>query len=446
MALSPLDGRYAHQLTELNCCSEFGLIRYRVQVELAWLLKLNEQGLTPIPFSLATRRELEAVPDQFAGVDAAQVKAIEKEINHDVKAVEYWIRKRFAANPEVKAAEEFIHFGCTSEDITNVAHALMLRKARFVLLEPLSELIHQLRFMAVSHADIPMLSHTHGQPATPTTLGKELANFCFRLKRPFKGISELPLTAKWNGAVGNYNAHMVAYPQVNWEELSQEFIHGLGLEWNPMTTQIEPHDTMCELFDAIARINTILIGMDRDLWQYVSLGYFKQRPRKGEVGSSTMPHKVNPIDFENSEGNLGMANAILGHLSEKLPISRLQRDLTDSTVTRNIGVALGHSLLAYLSCLKGLSKLEVDAVRMNLDLEDKWELLAEPVQTVLRRYGVSGAYEQMKELTRGKGITKDDLQEFIRGLNMIPDEDKARLLALTPATYIGLAEKLARQV
>lgn len=445
MALSPLDGRYASQLAELSCCSEFGLIRYRLQVELAWLLKLNEQGFTPVPFGAETRREIETVMEHFTEADAGQVKAIEKVTNHDVKAVEYWIRERFAKNSEVKAAEEFIHFGCTSEDITNVSHALMLRKARFILLEPLNDLMLRLQSMAHEYAGISMLSHTHGQPATPTTLGKELANFCYRLKRAYKSISEPPLFAKWNGAVGNYNAHMVAYPDINWEKLNRAFIHEMGLEWNPYTTQIEPHDSMCELFDAFARVNTILIGMNRDLWQYVSLGYFKQRVKEGEVGSSTMPHKVNPIDFENSEGNLGMANAILGHLSEKLPISRLQRDLTDSTVTRNIGVALGYSLLAYRSCLKGLGKLEVDRVRLAEDLDDKWELLAEPVQMVLRRYGVSGAYEKLKALTRGKGITKDALHEFVGGLE-IPDEDKERLLALTPATYIGLAAELARKV
>ncbi|MDQ5961405.1 MAG: adenylosuccinate lyase [Patescibacteria group bacterium] len=447
-ALSPLDGRYAKRVDLLRAsCSEHGLIKYRVRAELEWVKKLNANGIMQgVPFfSESTLAMIHRVARGFSQRNSHRIKAIEATTNHDVKAVEYGIREIFSQVEEMRPAMEFIHFGCTSEDITNVAHAMMLRDSRNILAGMIAKLFDRFRALAHAHADVPMLARTHGQPATPTTLGKEMAVFCSRLSRARNRIMRIDLTAKWNGASGNYNAAVAAYPDVDWEKLNRSFIEGLGFEWNPYTTQIESHDTMAELFDAVAHANTVLLDANRDLWQYISLGYFKQKLKAGEIGSSTMPHKVNPIDFENSEGNLGLANAILRHMSEKLPVSRLQRDLTDSTVTRNIGTAFGYSLLAYGSCLNGLGKLEVDPVRIAADIDDAWELLAEPIQTVMRRYGVSGAYEQLKDMTRGKGITREALHEFIPGLQ-IPDDAKERLLALTPSTYIGLAEKLARSV
>ena len=448
-ALSPLDGRYAGKVESLReHFSEFGLIRNRVRVEIAWLQALAADSaiLECLPFSPETQHELSTIVSNFSIADAEAIKAIEIRTNHDVKAMEYWLKERLAANPEVMRVSEFIHFGCTSEDINNVAHALMLKDAVAAsLLTSLDGLISRLRDLAHQLAELPMLARTHGQPATPTTLGKEMANIAARLIRARSRIGEISLTAKFNGAVGNYNAHLSAYPDVDWEAFNRRFIESLGLEFNPYTIQIEPHDAMAELFDAIARINTILIDADRDLWQYISMGYFKQKLKAGEIGSSTMPHKVNPIDFENSEGNLGLANAVLRHLAEKLPISRLQRDLTDSTVLRNMGVAFGYSLLAYDSTLRGLAKLEANPERMADDLDSAWEVLAEPVQTVMRRFGVPNPYEQLKELTRGKGIEKNALRAFITTLP-IPDADRKRLLEMTPASYIGQAAELARRI
>ncbi len=449
-ALSPLDGRYAGKVAALAAhFSEYGLIRHRVRVELAWLAALaDEPGIAELaPFSSATRSEIDAVASRFATSDAARVKAIERTTNHDVKAVEYWLKERFAQQPEVARAAEFIHFACTSEDINNLAYALALAAARHDILMPaLRAVAADLRALAHEHADLPMLSRTHGQPATPTTLGKEVANVYARIERQIAAIERVPLKGKINGAVGNYNAHVAAYPGVDWERLAARVVAGLGLEFNPYTTQIEPHDYMAELFDALARANTILIGFDRDVWGYVSLGYFRQRVTEGEIGSSTMPHKVNPIDFENSEGNLGLANATLRHLAEKLPISRWQRDLTDSTVLRNLGVALGHTLLGWLSLRQGLAKLEVDGTRIAADLEANWEVLAEPIQTVMRRYAIDNPYEQLKALTHGKtGLTRDSLHAFIDSL-ALPADAKARLKALTPATYVGLAAELAKRV
>jgi adenylosuccinate lyase len=447
-ALSPLDGRYHKQLEPLRACfSEAALFRHRVAIEIRWLLALaDDPAIAEIkPFSKDTTRALERLVEAFSVEDAAQVKAIEAEINHDVKAIEYWLKQRLAGNPEAARVAGFVHFACTSEDINNLAHALMLKDGRErVLLPALDRLIETLAGMARSLADAAMLSRTHGQPATPTTLGKELANFTHRLRRARRSIAAVSLTGKINGAVGNYNAHVAAYPDFDWEAFAAHFVESLGLEFNSHTTQIEPHDSLSEQFDAIARANTVLLDLDRDLWGYISLGYFRQKARAGEIGSSTMPHKVNPIDFENSEGNLGVANALLRHLSEKLPVSRWQRDLSDSTVLRNVGVALGHSLLAYESCLKGLGKLEADPARMLEDLEANWEVLAEAVQTVMRRHGLPDPYEQLKALTRGKRVDGEAMRAFIRGL-ALPEADKARLLALTPATYIGKAAELARR-
>ena len=449
-ALSPLDGRYAAKVAALAAhFSEYGLIRHRVRVELEWLSALAaEPGVPEIAaFGPATRDAIAAVAAAFAPADAARVKAIERTTNHDVKAVEYWLKERFAAVPEVARASEFIHFACTSEDINNLAHGIALADARRdILLPVLREVAADLRSLAHAHAGTAMLARTHGQPATPTTLGKEIANVCARLERQIAAIERVPLKGKVNGAVGNYNAHVVAYPDVDWERLAARVVAGLGLEFNPYTTQIEPHDYMAELFDAVARANTILIDLDRDVWGYVSLGYFRQRMKEGEVGSSTMPHKVNPIDFENSEGNLGLANALLRHLAEKLPISRWQRDLTDSTVLRNMGVALGYALLGWLSLRQGLAKLEVDRARIAADLDANWEVLAEPIQTVMRRHGIENPYEQLKALTRGRtGMTRESLHAFIEGL-ALPADAKARLLALTPSTYTGLAADLAKRV
>jgi adenylosuccinate lyase len=450
-ALSPLDGRYQAKVAPLRALfSEWALIRFRVKVEVEWLKALAaEPTLAEVtPFSPATVAALEALVANFSETDGEAVKAIEATTNHDVKAVEYFLKERLAGNAEVVKIAEFIHFACTSEDINNLCHALMLKQARDeVMLPALDGIITRLTAQAHDLAALPMLAHTHGQPASPTTLGKELANVVHRLRRAREAIAKVTLLGKINGAVGNYNAHLAAYPDVPWEVFARHFVEHLGLTFNPYTIQIEPHDAFAELFDAFARINTILIDLNRDVWGYISLGYFKQKLKTGEIGSSTMPHKVNPIDFENSEGNLGLANAMLRHLSEKLPISRWQRDLTDSTVLRNMGVALGYALLAYDSCLKGLNKLEANPARLAADLDANWEVLAEPIQTVMRRYGVSGAYEQLKELTRGKaGINRDTLAVFINGLAGIPDAEKKRLLALTPANYIGKAAELARKI
>jgi adenylosuccinate lyase len=449
-ALSPLDGRYAQKVDALRgAFSEFALIRDRVRVEIAWLQALAAEPAIPEvpPFSDAAKRTLAEACGAFSEEDAARVKAIERTTNHDVKAVEYWMKERFAGVPEIARVAEFIHFACTSEDINNLAYGLALADARArVLLPALESIAAELRALAHRHAALPMLARTHGQPATPTTLGKELANLCARLERQIAGFAKVPIKGKMNGAVGNYNAHLIAYPGVAWEKLAARTVAALGLELSPYTTQIEPHDGVAEYCDALARANAILVDLDRDVWGYISLGYFRQRMREGEVGSSTMPHKVNPIDFENSEGNLGIANALLRHLAEKLPISRFQRDLTDSTVLRNVGVALGHSLLGFAALRQGLAKLEADPARIAADLDTNWEVLAEAIQTVMRRHGLPEPYEQLKALTRGKsGMTRETLRAFIETL-ALPDEAKARLLALTPATYIGAAAELARRV
>ncbi|MSQ19880.1 MAG: adenylosuccinate lyase [Betaproteobacteria bacterium] len=448
-ALSPLDGRYHSQVAPLcQWFSEAGLIRLRVRVEIEWLIALAaEPAIAEMPaFSAATVATLRGLVDAFDENSALRVKAIEKTTNHDVKAVEYWLREAVASMPGVARAAEFIHFACTSEDINNIAYSLMVREARDqILLPEMTRLVDMLRTLAHGLADAPMISRTHGQTATPTTMGKELANVVHRLATARDRVAAIALTAKANGAVGNYNAHMAAYPALDWEALSRRFVESLGLAFNPYTIQIEPHDALAELCDAMARFNTILIDFDRDVWGYISLGYFKQRPVAGEVGSSTMPHKVNPIDFENSEGNLGIANALLRHFAEKLPVSRWQRDLTDSTVLRNIGVAFGHLLLALISCRRGLTKLDADRDRMAADLDANWEVLAEPIQTVMRRYNVSGAYEKLKDLTRGRRITAADLHELIRSLP-IPEAERSRLLAMTPATYVGLAPALAARI
>lgn len=450
VALSPLDGRYAAKMDALRgCFSEFALIRDRVRVEIGWLFALaDEPAVAEVPpFSEAAKASLAEIGTAFSEADAARVKAIEARTNHDVKAVEYWLKERVAAMPETARVCEFVHFACTSEDINNLAYGVALARARSdVLLPALSSIAADLRRMAHAYAALPMLSRTHGQPATPTTLGKELANAYARLERQIATFAKLPIKGKMNGAVGNYNAHVVAYPDVEWEKLAARTVAALGLEFSPYTTQIEPHDGIAEYCDALARANAILIDLDRDLWGYISLGYFRQRMREGEVGSSTMPHKVNPIDFENSEGNLGLANALLRHLAEKLPVSRWQRDLTDSTVLRNLGVALGHAQLGYVALRQGLDKLDADPKRMADDLAANVEVLAEAIQTVMRRYGLPEPYEQLKALTRGKnGMTLDALREFVATL-ALPENAKARLLALTPASYVGLAESLARRV
>ena len=448
-ALSPLDGRYATKTDALRpILSEAGFMHHRVKVEVAWLIALSEAGFAELPpFSKAARALLEGLTSNFTEDDAARIKSIEAVTNHDVKAVEYWLKEKVNDVPELVKASEFIHFACTSEDINNTSHGMMLKTARDeVLLPQLTSVIAKLTELAHQHADLPMMSRTHGQPASPTTLGKEMANVVARLKRASERIAGVQILGKMNGAVGNYNAHLSAYPDIDWAAFSRKVIEGkLGLTFNTHTIQIEPHDYIAELFDAIARTNTILLDLNRDIWGYISIGYFKQHTKAGEIGSSTMPHKVNPIDFENSEGNLGMANAVLKHMSEKLPVSRWQRDLTDSTVLRNIGVGFGYSVLAYDSCLRGLNKLEVNPERLAADLNESWEVLAEPIQTVMRRYGIENPYEQLKELTRGKGITKEALRDFIQGL-AIPDDAKKRLLDMTPASYIGLAAKLARDV
>lgn len=448
-AVSPVDGRYAGRVEPLrHIFSEYGLIRARVLVEVRWLESLaDEPKIAEVPaFSDEARAALRRIADEFSIEDAERVKAIERTTNHDVKAVEYFLKEKVEENAELNAVSEFIHFACTSEDINNLSHALMLEEGRrLVALPQMERLIEGIRALALKFAGLPMLSRTHGQTASPTTLGKELANFVARLERAKERVAAVPIYGKKNGAVGNYNAHAVAYPEIDWEAHAEAFVHSLGIEFQRYTTQIEPHDYIAELFDAIARFNTILIDFDRDVWGYISLGYFKQRAVEGEVGSSTMPHKVNPIDFENSEGNLGVANAIMKHLAEKLPISRFQRDLTDSTVLRNLGVGLGHSLIAYEATLKGLSKLEADEKRLHDDLEASYEVLAEPIQTVMRRYGIEKPYEKLKELTRGKKVDAAVIESFVAGLE-IPEEAKARLIELRPSSYIGLAAVLAADI
>ncbi|WP_182344651.1 adenylosuccinate lyase [Comamonas koreensis] len=452
-ALSPLDGRYASKLSTLRpIMSEFGYMHRRVQVEITWFIALSDAGFAEFsPLSEGARSYLHGLVNNFSEADAQAIKDIEKTTNHDVKAVEYWIKSKFEARPELLKAAEFVHFACTSEDINNTSHALQIRAGRDqVILPGLDRVVLKLREMAHQYAAVPMLSRTHGQTASPTTVGKELANVVVRLQAAMDGIANVKLLAKMNGAVGNYNAHLSAWPEFDWESFSKNVVEkhepqGLGLTFQPYSIQIEPHDYMAELFDGIARANTILIDLSRDIWGYVSVGYFKQRLKAGEIGSSTMPHKVNPIDFENAEGNLGLANALLRHLSEKLPISRWQRDLTDSTVLRNIGVATGYAALAYTSLMTGLNKLELNEERLAEDLDNAWEVLAEPIQTVMRRYGVQGAYEKLKEVTRGKTVRAEDLHQLIRSLE-IPQADKERLLAMTPASYIGKATELAQRV
>ncbi len=447
-AVSPVDGRYARHTAALRgLFSEFGLIRYRVLVEARWLEALAGcDAIAGAPrFDDAAVARLRAVAEEFGVADAEAVKAIEARTNHDVKAVEYWLRQRLDADPDLAPGSAFLHFACTSEDINNLAYALMLEHARGdVLLPLLDEVLEGLRTIAREHAATPMLARTHGQTASPTTLGKELAVFAHRLSRQRAQLAEVAILGKMNGAVGNYNAHVAAYPEVDWPALCRTFVEGLGLRFNPMTTQIEPHDFVAELFHAIVRCNGVLLDFSRDCWGYISLGYFRQRPVAGEVGSSTMPHKVNPIDFENAEGNLGLASALLEHLAAKLPQSRFQRDLTDSTVMRNLGVALAHVLIALRSVLRGIGKLEVDRVRLAADLDQSWEVLAEPVQTVMRRYGLADAYEQLKDFTRGQAVDEAALKAFIAGLDL-PPEARERLLALTPAGYTGLAAELARE-
>jgi adenylosuccinate lyase len=451
-ALSPLDGRYAARLAPLRpLMSEQGYMHKRVQVEVCWFIALSDAGFAEFkPLSPGARTYLLGLVKNFSEADALAIKEIEKTTNHDVKAVEYWIKSRFEARPELRTASEFVHFACTSEDINNTSHALQLKGAReHVMLPALDGVIQKMRELAHAHAAVPMLSRTHGQTASPTTVGKEIANVVVRLAAAREKIAGVRLLAKMNGAVGNYNAHLAAWPEFDWEAFSRKVVEspeplGLGLSFQPYSIQIEPHDYMAELFDAVARANTILVDFSRDVWGYVSLGYFKQKLREGEIGSSTMPHKVNPIDFENAEGNLGLANALLRHLSEKLPVSRWQRDLTDSTVLRNMGVALGYAALAYHSLGIGLGKLELNEEALRADLDTAWEVLAEPIQTVMRRYGVQGAYEKLKEVTRGKTVAAEDLHGLIRSLE-IPQAEKDRLLAMTPATYIGKAAELARR-
>ncbi|MFZ3218977.1 MAG: adenylosuccinate lyase [Rhodoferax sp.] len=452
-ALSPLDGRYATKLATLRpLMSEQGYMHRRVQVEVAWFISLSDAGFAEFkPLTPGARTYLLSLVKNFSIADGEAIKAIEKTTNHDVKAVEYWIKSKFEARPELLAAQEFVHFACTSEDINNTSHALQLKGARdLVVLPALDAVIAKLRTMAHAFADVPMLSRTHGQTASPTTVGKEVANVVMRLANAREKIAAVPIMAKMNGAVGNYNAHLSAWPDFDWEAFSRKVVEtpeplGLGLTFQPYSIQIEPHDYMAEIFDAVARADTILIDWARDVWGYVSLGYFKQKLKEGEVGSSTMPHKVNPIDFENAEGNLGLANALLKHLSEKLPISRWQRDLTDSTVLRNMGVALGYAVLAYQSLLTGLNKLEINEAAIADDLDASWEVLAEPIQTVMRRYGLPQPYEQLKKFTRGEPMTRELMQGFIAKLE-IPEEDKQRLLAMTPGSYTGKAAELAKRV
>lgn len=450
-ALSPLDGRYASKCDALRpFLSEFGLIHARVTVEVRWLQALSNRPeiVEVAPFSNETNAALDAIVSNFSEEDANRIKEIERTTNHDVKAVEYFLKEKIAGITELQNAGEFIHFACTSEDINNLSHALMLKNGREVLVSSMKQILNAISALATTHAEQPMLSRTHGQTASPTTLGKEMANVAYRLARQIKQFENLELLGKINGAVGNYNAHLSAYPDVDWAAHAQAFVESLGLAFNPYTTQIEPHDYMAELFDALRRFNTILIDFNRDVWGYISLGYFKQRLKDGEVGSSTMPHKVNPIDFENSEGNLGIANAVLAHLGEKLPISRWQRDLTDSTVLRNMGVGFAQSLIAFDACLKGVSKLELNAARLLEDLDQAQEVLAEPIQTVMRRYNVEKPYEKLKALTRGQAMTRDMMVNFVNGeeLLQVPSEERARLAELTPATYTGNAAEQAKQI
>ena len=441
-ALSPIDGRYGDKTTELRTIfSEYGLLKYRVQVEVRWLQKLAKQAdILEVPtLSEQATKHLNEIVENFNEQDAIRIKTIEKTTNHDVKAVEYFLKEKVNTNEELQAINEFIHFACTSEDINNLSYALMLKTARDTVLIPYwNKLIATITTQAKTYRDLPLLSRTHGQPATPSTIGKEFANVAYRLKRQLKQLESIEILGKINGATGNYNAHMVAYPQINWHKFSEEFVTSLGLQWNPYTTQIEPHDYIAEYFDCIARFNTIMIDFDRDVWGYIALNHFKQKTVAGEIGSSTMPHKVNPIDFENSEGNLGLANAIMSHLGSKLPISRWQRDLTDSTVLRNLGVGIGYAIIAYQSTLKGLNKLEVNQEHLLDELNRNWEVLAEPIQTVMRRYGIEKPYEKLKELTRGKRVDAQGMQQFIDSL-ALPEHEKARLKQLTPANYIGFA-------
>ncbi|RUP37644.1 MAG: adenylosuccinate lyase [Acinetobacter sp.] len=450
-ALSPLDGRYASKCDALRpFLSEFGLIHARVTVEVRWLQALaNRAEIIEVPaFSAETNAALDAIVTNFSEEDANRIKEIERTTNHDVKAVEYFLKEKIANIDELQNAGEFIHFACTSEDINNLSHALMLKNGREVLVSSMKQILNAISALAITHAEQPMLSRTHGQTASPTTLGKEMANVAYRLARQIKQFENVELLGKINGAVGNYNAHLSAYPEIDWAAHAQAFVESLGLAFNPYTTQIEPHDYMAELFDALRRYNTILIDFNRDVWGYISLGYFKQRLKDGEVGSSTMPHKVNPIDFENSEGNLGIANAVLGHLGEKLPVSRWQRDLTDSTVLRNMGVGFAQSLIAFDACLKGIGKLELNANRLNEDLDQAQEVLAEPIQTVMRRYNVEKPYEKLKALTRGQAMTREMMVNFVKGdeLAQVPADERARLAELSPATYTGNAAEQAKQI
>ncbi|TBL93164.1 adenylosuccinate lyase [Hafnia alvei] len=441
-AVSPIDGRYGDKVTALRpIFSEYGLLKFRVQVEVRWLQKLAACAeIREVPaFDADANAFLDKIVTEFSEEDAQRIKTIERTTNHDVKAVEYFLKEKVAEVPALHAVSEFIHFACTSEDINNLSHALMLNTAREEVIKPQwRKIIDAIAGLSQEYRDIPLLSRTHGQPATPSTVGKEFANVAYRMERQFRQLGNVDILGKINGAVGNYNAHVVAYPEVNWHQFSEEFVTSLGIQWNPYTTQIEPHDYIAELFDCVARFNTILLDFDRDIWGYIALSHFKQKTIAGEIGSSTMPHKVNPIDFENSEGNLGLSNAVLGHLAAKLPVSRWQRDLTDSTVLRNLGVGLGYALIAYQSTLKGISKLEVNRDHLLDELDHNWEVLAEPIQTVMRRYGIEKPYEKLKELTRGKRVDAAGMQAFIDGL-ALPDDEKTRLKAMTPANYIGEA-------
>ncbi|MGR5280489.1 adenylosuccinate lyase [Photobacterium damselae] len=444
-AVSPVDGRYGSKTSVLRSIfSEFGLLKYRTIVEIRWLQKLAAtDAIVEVPaFSAEANAYLDRIAAEFSEEDALRIKAIERTTNHDVKAVEYFLKEKVAQVPELHAVNEFIHFACTSEDINNLSHALMLTEAREkVMLPEVRNVIDAIKDLANQFRHVPMLTRTHGQPASPSTMGKEMANVAYRMERQFKQIANVEILGKINGAIGNYNAHLSAYPEIDWHQYSEEFVTSLGVTWNPYTTQIEPHDYIAELFDAFARFNTILLDFDRDVWGYIALGHFKQKTVAGEIGSSTMPHKVNPIDFENSEGNLGLANAIFAHLAQKLPVSRWQRDLTDSTVLRNLGVGCGYAIIAYTSTLKGISKLEVNQAALEAELDRNWEVLAEPIQTVMRRYGIEKPYEKLKELTRGKRVDSEGMRTFIDGLEL-PEEEKVRLKAMTPATYIGAAVEL----
>lgn len=444
-AVSPVDGRYGTKTIALRSIfSEFGLLKYRTIVEIRWLQSLAAtDSIKEVPaFSDDANALLDRIAAEFDEQDAARIKEIERTTNHDVKAVEYFLKEKIAQHPEIHAVSEFIHFACTSEDINNLSHALMLKEARdTVILPEMQQLADAVKDLSQQFRDVPMLSRTHGQPASPSTMGKEMANVAYRMARQIKQVESTEILGKINGAVGNYNAHLSAYPEIDWHAYSEAFVTSLGIDWNPYTTQIEPHDYIAELFDAVARFNTILIDFDRDIWGYIALGHFKQKTVEGEIGSSTMPHKVNPIDFENSEGNLGLANAIFSHLGQKLPISRWQRDLTDSTVLRNLGVGVGYTLIAYASTLKGISKLEVNQAALEAELDKNWEVLAEPIQTVMRRYGIEKPYEKLKELTRGKRVDGEGMRAFVDGLDL-PEHEKARLKQMTPANYIGDAVKL----